>query len=444
MTHRSWLRWTVRVLLVLVVLLLGTALVVRVYGQHRLAQARRLADQVFAGLTLERCAPPRAAAAEDPAPLLRAGAVAWSASEDDVDFLGRLSARPSSSWSEEERRRARSLLALETTALELLHRAGERGAPAASLLQGLAGEAGDRTLIGYMRSSRILAVHSQLAWQAGEQRQARHSHAALAQLSASLQHSNTIIGLLIGGAGEKLLHAAVQPIVEDPATPADDLARIAALVPAEDLSQRWRCVLLREQADLKQAVAQRMSSGDTLSHWPVPDITGPLLEAQLLAFYARLAGATDEPFGGQPAWSAPPSLWRDGVIAGITAPNLISGVARLQHLAASRQLLHTAIALRLHALTSGAYPLTVSTVPGANRPDPFTGEPHHYALEGDGSVTLSSPRMAELFSDRRVASRISSSAPTAWHLPPPEPSRRGAAAPRVSPPHPLTAPPARE
>lgn len=233
-------------------------------------------------------------------------------------------------------------------------------------------------------------------------------------------------------AAEKLLHAVVQPLVEDPATSADDLARVAALVPAEDLSERWRCALLHEQADLKRAVAERMSFDDAARRWPVPDITSPLLEAQLLAFYARLASATDEPFGGQPGWSAPPSLWRDGVIAGITAPNLVSAAARLQHLAASRQLLLTAIALRLQALTSGAYPPSLSNVPGANRPDPFTGEPYHYTHESDGSVILSSPRMAELLSDPRVARGGVGLALISWRLPPPPATRRAASVSSVS------------
>lgn len=180
MTRRWWLRWVVRVLLVLVVLLLGTALLVRVYGQHRLARVRTSAEQAFAGLTLERCAPPSSLASEDPAPLLRAGSVAWSTAEQDIGFLAQLSARPAATWSEEERQRARSLLARETTALDLLQHAGELSVPAANLLQGQANVPDHRTLIGYLRSSRMLAVHSQLAWHAGELAQARRSLAALA------------------------------------------------------------------------------------------------------------------------------------------------------------------------------------------------------------------------------------------------------------------------
>lgn len=421
MPFRSWVRWMLRVVLVLGVVLLGTGLLVRVYGQHRLAQARNLADQVFAGITPDGCAPPAVARDDDPVPLLRAGAAAWSLADEDLVFLGGLSARPSSAWSEEERRRAHSLLAAETTALELFHRAAEKGAAAFPLGPPRDGLRADPALVGLMRSSRVLTVHAQLAWRAGERQHAARSLAALARLATSLQHSNTILSLMIGGAAEKLLHGAVQPQVEDPAARAEDLVRVAALVPAEGFSQRWRCVLLHEQADLTQAVAQRLASADVPRRWALPNITGPLLEAQLLAFYARLAGAIDEPFGREPPWSARPSLWRDGVIAGIVAPNLTSTAARTQHLLASRQLLRTAIAVRRAALISGEYPQTLDAVPDARRPDPFTGEPLHYTLGDDGSATLSSPRIPQLYSDPRVASGITTTAPSVWRLPPPAP-----------------------
>jgi|GEM_PF-3382764 len=432
MTQHLWLRVMLRVVLVLVVLLLGTALVVRLYGQHRLAQARTAAEQVFAGLTVESCAPPLIPAAEDPAPLLRAGAVAWSVSEGDVGFLSGLSARPATTWSAEERRRARDLLAGETTALKLLHRAGEVGTPATSLIGNDAGSADHGALLSHLRSIRMLAVHSQLAWESGEPQEAFRSLAALATLTTGLQGSNTIAGLLVGGAGEKLLHGAVHPLVEDPTTSADHLARIVALVPTEDVSRRWRCTLLKDLNDLEHKVAQQLAAGGAPSRWWLPHPTGPLLKAQLLAFYTRLATAFDEPFGGEPAWAARPSLWRDGVIGTISAPNLIAAAARLQHLAASRQLLHAAIALRLQALASGTYPTSLSHIPGASRPDPFTGEPLQYTLEENGSVTLSSPRMAQLWRDMRVAGQLSHVAPTTWRLPPP--ARRPGSSPSASAP----------
>lgn len=410
MTGRRWFRWILRLLLALVVLVLAAALGLRLYGQYRLAQARKLADQVFAGITWESCAPPAVAGSDDATPLLQAGAVAWMVVGDDRSFLERLSTRLGSTWSPEERQRARSLFAKESAALELFHRAGELLFPAGSLFGGPDDQAGDRILLGFIRSARLLAVHSQLAWQAGDHCQSWRSLKALAQLSASLQHTNTVIGLILGVGAERLLHLALHPLLEDPAISADWLGKIAALVPRDDISHRWRCVLLRERTRLYR------DFGQFGFH-----IAGPHWEAGFLNLLAKLAGVMETPFGHHPGWIPTPPLWRDGPAATFTAPNLISAGARLQHLAASRQLLLTALALRLQALTTGAYPPSLVDLPGANRPDLFTGKPFQYAIEDDGSANLSSPDMAELYKYVRLSGGGPRVTPTSWHLPPPQP-----------------------
>jgi len=427
MNARSWLRWGFRVVLVLLVLLLGTGLTLRVYGQRRLTAAQGLSDQVFSGLDPDRCAPSVLASEDGATPLLRAGAAAWSASEQDVRFLGGLSVRPPSDWSEEERRRARALLAAEATALELFYRAGERRPdplPVAPLREALDNS---MTFLAFMRSGRILAVHTHLALQDEEYEQAAGSLAALAHLATSLERTNSLLSLLVAGGVEKLLHGALQPLVEDPETGAERLEHLATLVPNEDLFMRWRCVLQEEYTRIQQSAEQEQAGDDGSRPLPLRlflHTLGPLFEAQMLDVFARLATAIDEPFGHDPAWITGRSRWRDGFIASMFVPNLTGATARVQHLMASRQLARTALALRVSALTSGEYPQDLSVIPGAGRPDPFTGDPLVYTLEGDGSATLSSHRMAELWNDPRVGGDVADIAPNTWRLSAPPPTTR--------------------
>lgn len=151
-------------------------------------------------------------------------------------------------------------------------------------------------------------------------------------------------------------------------------------------------------------------------------VLGPLFEAQILEVFPRFASAIDEPFGHDPDWISGYSRWRDGFIAGMAVPNLTRSTARVQHLMASRHLARTAIALRMSALANGEYPQDLSAIPGADRADPFTGDPLQYTLEGDGSATLSSHRMAELWNDPRVGGDVADIAPNTWRLPPPPPA----------------------
>jgi hypothetical protein len=409
------------VVLILGVVVLGAGLAARLWGQHRLRQAKESAREAFAGLSLDNCRAAIYASGDDAAPLLRAGAAAWSISEKDISFLGHLSARPSSSWSQEEEGRARSLLAGQTTALELFHRAVEGPFAVSPVVTSTDTPGVDPILLTLMRSARLLAVHAQLAASTGDTPVALASLTALATLATSLQNSDGTLPLLVGSAAEKLLHRALQRFIEDPATDITTYQHLAAIIPDSDIKVRWRCALLRDRAVSEARVAREVEAsggGRTSSILQRLSPFAPLMEAQLVALDARLARAIDEPYGHKPDWSTQPSRWRDGVVPAIVAPNLIGAAARSQHLLASRQLVRTAIALRQLGLARGSYPPALDAVPGADLPDPFTGERLHYALDDHGGAILSSPGTEQLLGEIVATDRVGLPSPTRFHLPP--------------------------
>lgn len=428
MRLRFVVRWVLRAVLILGVVLLGAGLAVRLWGQHRLRQAQEAARQTFAGLSVDNCRAILHAGGEDAAPLLRAGAAAWSISEEDLSFLGGLSTRSSSSWGEEEEGRARSILAAQTTALELFHRAAVGPGAVLPVLTSTDTPGVDATLLNLMRSARLLAVHAQLAASSGETPVALASLTALATLATSLQHSEGTLPLLVGSAAEKLLHRALQRFIEDPATAITTYQHLAALIPDSDIKLRWRCALLSDRRESEARVAREVeASGGGRPSSVLQRLSpfAPLMEAQLVALDVKLAKAIDEPFGHRPDWSTQPSRWRDGVVPAIVAPNLINAAARTQHLLASRQLVRTAIALRQLGLASGSYPPALDAVPGADLPDPFTGERLLYTLDDQGGALLSSPRMEPLLGEIGLSGRVGAPFPTSLHLAPlaPRPAR---------------------
>ena len=71
-------------------------------------------------------------------------------------------------------------------------------------------------------------------------------------------------------------------------------------------------------------------------------------------------------------------------------------LGRTQSVAAQRQLVRAAIAMRRHALNTGHYPAERPAIPELAEPDPFTDRPIDYRLGDDGSLSLALVGACEL------------------------------------------------
>lgn len=431
MSGSTSVRWTVRVLGVVLVVALAVLLVVRVYGTRRLAAAEKEFARRVGSRGAGTSTPVRVFDEENAAVFLGAGAEAMILVGNAKPRVNEMSTTPPESWSEVQRADVQRILADNRPALGLLHRAAGMTKSSFGVI-GSKNKAEELTmghLFKLMTAQRVLLVDARMALLEHDPERLLADAASMASMAAGLERETAQVEVLLGIACEKMLLAALRDAVGDASTERGTLTKLQGMVVDTDLRAAWRRSKLAQQAEIRKHVAAVISDPLTARQEPVglyarfmEFAVGKIFQAQQLELTADLIAAVDQPLGLNPSWSRrevhqPRTIFGvfevfENVMFGQAAK---SSVGRLQSTLSLRALARIALVIRLQGLATGSYPETLASLPGAMHPDPFAGKPLTYERRPDGSAHISVPDFGELW--KRIADASTSSQPYLWELP---------------------------
>ncbi|MFI5166189.1 MAG: hypothetical protein ACHQQS_06190 [Thermoanaerobaculales bacterium] len=443
------IRWLVRIVGTVLVLVLGGVLVVRMYGARRLAAAEREFNTKFGDVGGYASA--KVPDEENAAIYIRAGAEAVVLLGNDKPRAGDLSMVAPRAWSEDDRAFLRGLLARNAAALDLLHRAAELKRSSFGLVDGadLNEELKDKLpLLKILWAQRLLLMDADAALHDGDRARFLTDARTMSTLATAMDRESPMISLLIGVAAEKIFLSAVDQAVEDPGS---DLAMLTALrgsLMDIDLRAAWRRTNGAEERAIHERVprsaARPPDAGDSAGGWlgRVEDfVFGDLLHCEVLNLRRDAVAIVDQPYGSNPPWvsrglATPRTMF--GALEKVLFPSLANAAGRVQTALSQRNLAWVALALRAQALTSGSYPASlVGAVEDPSRPDPFVGKPLAYVRHADGSAEVGLPDGAAL-ADKLMAP-VKNWSPFIWKLPAP-PQSGGESGPVSGSPSPTPGP----
>ncbi len=422
MWQNAWFRWSVRVLALAVLAVLATVFYLRSRGQRELDDARREFTEKVGSLDLTAYASKPVPEEENGAVWLLAGVRAVVIFQRERPDLGSLAETPSSRWTQEQAEFAKRLLERNAPALTLLHRS--LGKKACNLTDANSDGAG----IGFqeVKAARLLAVDSRDALRQGDMNRFFARAEILGILTSAQEREVELIDLLIGSYAERLLLPVLQEAASVPSLRTSDVERLEGLVPTADLMKAMRRNAGYETAAMmdrisngteEQNLGVKFSLMERLAFWTTEDsdtARGILarmkqLESAGLPYARRGAPLSAHPSSFFRYWgSESDDPWRwdsQGKTAG-----------RLQATMALRQMTLLGLQVRKAGLEKGVYPADLSAFPGAKIPDPFSGQPVAYALNSDGSATLTVPGADVLW--KRVTQGKGAAVSFTWTLPP--------------------------
>lgn len=422
-------RWTVRVVGVALVVVLGGLLALRIYGNRRLAAAEREFTAKVGPMTGNPYASPRVPDEENAAIYLRAGAEAFLMPKDHAR-VGELTLSPANAWTPEQWEFLRGVLARNRPALELLHRAAGMTRSSFGLLDPTNEVEELKTrlpLLKLLWAQRLLFLDARLAAHDGDQERVLLDAGSMAAMAASLDRESPMIAMLIGLAAEKIFLSVVSEATARPEVQIQTLTRLQGMLLTNDLRAYWRRVLLASAYGIDRRVAADLTQPNRQEDiWSL--LKGRALElcchdifsAQQRELYADLVGIIDQPLGSNPRWvdrGKAKTTSPFGMFGSIIFPHLANACGRVQSTMSLRDLADVALKVRIEGLRTGAYPPTLAAYPQAIRPDPFAGKPLSYLLRPDGSAEIAVPGFGLLW--KRVSDVGPGSQPYCWELPAP-------------------------
>jgi len=330
---------------------------------------------------------------ENAAEWLMAGGCAIDPTDYSRGAIGEASVRPFSEWSPELVDSVRESLDRQQAALEMLHRAAtlDRSSYVFEYRRGLDAEMPDREvpdMLPLVKACRLLLAEARVAAADGDRQRALTALATMGRLASSLERESSILTALIGIACERMMLVAAaetlvcgQPWTADPAF----VEQLVETLSAEDLRAMMGRALEFSNIQGPEAATEPSSVAD---EWA---------RAEFERAHALARELVDAPYGSVPGWHSSPE--DEGVVAGLVLVNLRSAISRHQAALAQRQLVQAAIALRLLAITDGAYPTDRSAVSQLTGPDPFTGRPLLYSVREDRSAEVALDGADELLSE---------------------------------------------
>lgn len=458
MTWRGVVRWSVRGVAGLVVLLLLWLLVGRIHAARRLEAARETFTQNVGPLDLSAWASPPVPDTENAAIPIRAGVLGLVLSQQDRPLVGELTRNPTIPMTPDQVDTLRSILVANRTALELIAQGArlERSNFGEDLHPGPLGLDGNKRsdpsmvpksrapLVECMTAGRLLRARARLAALDGDREQVLGSLESVFGLARALHQEPLTIHQLIASAIERIgLGETISVALAAETTPAE-LERLHRMQLDNDLRAHWTRVMATEalisintvrQILREEGNAYRLGVWERLRSAMSSGMeTAIFLELcrDSIALYDQPAGLREPPLE-QPARSLRLRWFLLGLVSPLDAIKEImkaiggenrKASARLQATAAQRTFARLILDVRLAALRSGAYPSDLSELPAAAVPDPFTGKQPVYERKPDGSALLSMPDGEALW--KQVTNGMPTPCPFTVTLPPPaSPTSRG-------------------
>ncbi len=402
-------RWTLRVVGVVLVVALAALLVVRVYWGRRLASAERDLREQLGPLVASAFESPRIPDSDNGGIFLRAGSEALILLGNDKPLVNEMSTTPPESWTESQRADLRRIVADNRPVLELLHRAV--GLKKSNL--GIADSAAKMVKPGQIPSllkvlsvQRLLYADSLLALQGHDLARAVANAEAMSAMAAALEREPLLVAELVGVACEKMLLGVIQGAAASPDLDGAGTSRLEQAFVQIDLRVAWKQLMARVALD-------RLGAGASGRFEGVERVVDLLLpgryDAPAMEYCVKLVNVMDEPYGTD--------LRRKAVATPFATPNLVRAAARNQVVLSQRRLARIALALRRQALETGAYPSSLSSFPEASTNDPFTGGQLFYTVRSDGSAQLSVPDGEKLWDQANP--EVHNPGPFTWELPAP-------------------------
>ena len=386
-----------------VLVVLGAVTVLRVLGARALARAAERFEATVGPLDFEAYRPAPVPEADNAAlPVLESferleahGDLTW---RREAVWLRQANRRAAADWSEEDRRRARSVLSAGRDVLEPLHRAAGRSGSSFRLDYSAGPEMEIPGLLHALEASDLLFAQARLAWREGTVDDAAAAVEALATLSRALEGESPLIFQLVGHTVEVLQYRAIQDaLAADGRGPLD--RRILGRLRTATDERPWAEALaralggegaflysLRPGGPYGVAVREQLRWPERFTYrW-----RGYGQVASGLDYYGRLAEAVpDRAFATldeRPDLLIPP---REGGATAMIA-SFRAFVGRIEATESLRRLARAALDLASGGAGRG-------TLPSPPPADPLTGGAVVYEPAPDGSATLFVPGAEELW-----------------------------------------------
>lgn len=414
MSGSAVVRWTVRVVGVVLVLALAALLVLRVYWSRRLVSAERDVRERLGPAVASAFAPPNIPDEENAAFFLRAGAEALILLGDDELLVGDLGVTPPLRWTESQRSDLRRIVAGNAPALELLARAVGLRRSYFGMAETTRLTLSPRPMPLLLRAlwaQRLLYDDSLLALQEHDFPRLLARADVMSAMAAALEREPVLVAELVGVGCEKMLLGVVEGAAASPGLDATAISRLEHAVVRMDLHEAWERMMARVALDRLRPEASEGYGG--LSKVIASVIPG-WYEAPAIEYCSKLINALDRPYGTD---------LNHAPIMPAYAPNLVRAAARNQVVLSQRRLATLGLALRRQALETGTYPTALTAFPEASKRDPFTGGRLVYTRAPDGSAQLTVPDGVKLWDEANP--EVHNPGPFTWELPaPPNPARR--------------------
>jgi hypothetical protein len=267
------------------------------------------------------------------------------------------------------------------------------------------------------RASRLLAAAARVELARDDVSVAAGHLSTLSRLAEAHESGADALSFGLGLHAEHLALRGGLEVVAAPSAADEGMLQVLERLPAEvSLDVMAHRVIASWRESLGRMLNPPPSPSDderTLVQRVLGVVVWPALRAFSMAaavdLQTDLVELVRTPYGVEPArFEEPPRPpgWRlDRRMALIAMPNLRELIRRGQLVAAERQLLEAAVALRRLGLELGSYPSDRPSLPALDTPDPYSGRLLEYETLPDGRLRLAVAGGEELTADMRGAYR---------------------------------------
>jgi hypothetical protein len=426
LTTRLWFRRTVLTAGALVLLVLVAVPSVQLYASSRYERA--LAEAGPLELDPAAFEKPEVPEHENAAAWIEAGAAALLLSSEEMELRSRLNqSGPANTWESGQLDQARAILERYSGGLETLHQAAdlEKSSYGIRYRDGLKAETPD--LLSILHGARLLLLDARVAMADGDEARLLQSLAAMSTIAESLEEESTLITALVGIACERMLLVAMGEAVAAPepwAEQVEYLERLESMVPAQSREEMltrtlnaWTAIMLMEQPFSDKPTLGERRNDEPIYLKPFRDLARLDVLRARRTFEDRLG----IPFARSPQLFEvpdPPKVMSSFKRAFFDDEwGFVRALTRAQSIAAQRQMIRAAIAVRAAGAEIGAYPLDRPEIEELNEPDPFTDRPLAYRALDDGSVEIGLDNATELLEQTILASAARSVVPVVLPAP---------------------------
>ena len=375
-----------------------------VAGPDAVAAARARFAASLGSLEPADLRPPMPPAEENAATAFMAAAGRLELTTDDLDRLRHLVRQDADGWNAADGEWLTAVAGRNREALALFTGGADRGACAfPPIAIGAPGAVSE--LLVLSRALPLLAALGRAELRRPDA--AAPSLVSLAAVSEGLLAQPEMVYVLFGVAAEHYHLAVLHHAAESPALPARRLEELEARLPQVAAAD----IFAHAMAFIAVEAAAHVAGGPGGSESPEGDAaaTAMLDELRAMAEAARDPARFADFMRSAAAQPDTPAR----VVTALLMPNVAETLAKLQAVEAARALARAAVAARVEAGRSGAYPAEIE-LPTS----PFSDSRPTWSVQPDGSAELADPAAAEAWQQRWGNTKLPP-LPFRWHLPPP-------------------------